>query len=257
MGLSPPCARLRAHTVRFIQPVLKMTLLLTSDLLGKKHWYEWLVRCAPRVDAICVAGDLVDPFLGDIDAQREAAEFAAWRVGRDQVGFFASEGDQDLLGARWYWLKSHSGTRCHGDVAITALPWKSQHAHWFEKPDRWRRQTGCAWLVIEHEPPAGAAVGAGPGASLQEHSPALSYQPDFLLTGHMRGAPWEPGGCWWDRRDRTVIFNAGSDPDGEFPCHILLNTTKREAVWRHAHGHECIRLDAFARPFFSTTPQQP
>ncbi len=234
-----------------------MTLLLTSDLLGKPHWYEWLVRNAPRVDAICLAGDLVNPWQGDIEAQREAVEFAAWRIGRARVGLFASEGEQDLPGRRWYWLKSHSGTRCHGNLSITALPWRSQNKLWFEETDRWRRQAGCAWLVIEHEPPAGSAVGAGPGANLQESSTALSYQPDFLLTGHMRSAPWEPGGCWWDRRGDTVIFNAGFNPDGEFPCHILLNITKREAVWCNPRGHECIRLDAFSGPFPSTQTQHP
>ncbi|PTX93688.1 hypothetical protein DB345_19040 [Spartobacteria bacterium LR76] len=234
-----------------------MTLLLTSDLLGKQHWYEWLVRCAPRVDAICVAGDLVDPWLGDIDAQRDAAEFAAWRIGRQRTGFYACEGDQDLLGPRWHWLKSQSGTRCHGEVAITSLPWRSQNKRWLEQPDCWRRETGSAWLVVGHEPPAGNAVGAGPGAVLQESSAALSCQPDFLLTGHMRSAPWESDGCWWSQSGGTVVFNAGYDPDGDFPCHILLNAAKREAVWRHPRGHDCIRLDAFSRPHFSTTPQHP
>lgn len=147
----------------------------------------------------------MDPFLGDIDAQSEATEFASWHIGHKRVGFYACEGEQDLLSARWYWLKSLSGTRCHGDVTITASRWRSQNIYWFEKPGRWR---------------------------------------------DLRSARDSERVCRRVPRRFFRVFNAGFDPDGEFPCQILLNTAKHEAVWRHPYGHECIRPDPFSRPFF-------
>lgn len=226
-----------------------MILLLTSDLNGNRHWYEWLVRQSYRIDAICIAGDLTNPFHGEIQAQREMVEFAAWRIGGQRVDLFACEGDQDLWGSRWFWLKSLAGTRRLGDVTVTSVPWKCADPAWFDTPSRWRRETANSWLVLEHEPPRDTAVGAGAITRLLEDSPAMDFAPDFVLSGHMRFAPWLPGGSWWDRRGRTFVFNAGFDPDGAFPCHILLDTVKREAIWKHLHGHERIRLDSFSGPF--------
>jgi len=231
-----------------------MTLLLTSDLNGKYHWYEWLVRNAHRVDAICVAGDLTDPFRGEIRAQRELAELAAWRLGGSRADFFACEGDQDLWGSRWFWLKSLAGTRRAGKVTVTCVPWKCEDPAWFENPSRWSREAANCWIVLQHEPPSGTTVGAGAAAELLGDSLAMKFAPDFLLAGHMRCAPWLADGSWWDRRGRTFVFNAGFDPASAFPCHILLDTVRREAIWRHARGHERIRLDAFSAPFSSTHP---
>jgi len=234
-----------------------MTLLLTSDLNGHPRWYEWLVGAASRVDAICVAGDLINPMAGDLRSQREMAEFAAWKIGASRVAFFACEGDQDLWGSRWYWLKSLSGTRRHGEVAVTSVPWKCEDPALFENPARWTRETGGCWLVLEHEPLPGAAVAAGAATELLDDSLAMKYAPDFLLSGHMRRAPWQERGSWWDRRGRTFLFNAGFDPDSPFPCHILLDTTRRQAIWQHARGYERIRLDAFTSPFPVGRPPVP
>jgi hypothetical protein len=235
----------------------KMTLLLTSDLNGQFRWYEWLAGAANRVDAICVAGDLINPFRGEIRSQREMAEFAAWRLGGSRVGFFACEGDQDLWGSRWHWLKSLAGTRRNGEVAVTSVPWKCEDPAWFENPRRWSKEASGCWLVLEHEPPPGTAVAAGAATELLEDSLAMKFAPDFLLSGHMRCAPWLREGSWWDRRGRTFVFNAGFDPESAFPCHILLDTARREAIWKHADGYERIRLDAFSSPFPSTHPSKP
>src|SRR5690606_38734957 len=140
-----------------------------------------------------------------------------------------------------------------GTIAVTSIPWKSKDQIWFEKPSRWRQESEN-WLILTHEPPRGTAVSRGTGLELLGNSLAMNVMPDFLLSGHMRNAPWLAGGSWWDRRGQTFVFNAGFDPLGEFPCHILLDTTRREATWKHPGGHEHIQLDAFTSLFPSSHP---
>lgn len=226
--------------------LLAMTLLLTSDLNGNHHWYDWLVHNADRVDAICVAGDLTDPLGGELQTQRNMAEQAAWRIDGGRAGFFACEGDQDLWGSGWSWLKTLSGTRRKREVAVTSVPWKCQNPTIFDNPHRRVKESGNCWLVLDHEPPAGTAVATGMATGLLGDSLAMPYAPDFILAGHMRSAPWLAGGSWWDRRGKTFLFNAGFDPTGSFPCHILLDTAKREAFWITPAGHERIHLDTFS-----------
>lgn len=223
-----------------------MTLLLTSDLNGNHHWYDWLVQNSNRVDAICIAGDLTDPLCGKLQSQRDMAESAAWRLDGGRSGFFACEGDQDLWGSKWAWLQTLPGTRHTGEVVVTSVPWKCQNPNFFDAPCQRVKEAGDCWLVLEHEPPAGSAVGMGTATRLLDDSLAIQYAPDFILAGHMRHAPWLAGGSWWDRLGGTFIFNAGFDPAGNFPCHILLDTARREAFWITPSGHERIQLDAFS-----------
>ncbi len=177
-----------------------MTLLLTSDLNGQNHWYEWLVNSAKHVDAICVAGDLVNPFRGEINTQREMVEFMAWQLGGNRIGLFACEGDQDLWGARWHWLKSQTGTRRLGNVTVTSVPWKSKNQSWLDQPWQWSRESGGCWLVLAHQPPPHTAVAVGPATELLGDSIGMNFSPNFVVSGHMRHAPWLPNGSWWDYR---------------------------------------------------------
>lgn len=232
-----------------------MTILLTNDLNGNRQWYDWLLHMADRVDAVCVAGDLVSPLRGNLMEQRRTVEFVAWRLGGSSVGFYVCAGDQDMWGPPWKWLDSQAGTRRLGNLTVTSIPWKSQDPTWFENPHRWNRDRSGPWIVLEHEPPSGSRVATGPAGQLLEKSIGLEFHPGYLVCGHMHDAPWRKGGAWWDRLDRTILFNAGCDPRGSFPSHILLDTARREATWRHSSGSECIRFDAYGPHPPSSKPQ--
>gem|GEM_PF-2292989 len=236
-----------------------MTILLTNDLNGNRQWYDWLLHMATRVDAVCIAGDLVSPLCGDLMEQRRVVEFVAWRLGGRSVGLFVCAGDRDLWGPPWQWLESQAGTRRMGGLTVTSIPWKSRDRAWFENPHRWNHEQDGVWIVLEHEPPKGSRVATGPAGGLLEESVGLEFHPDYLVCGHMRDAPWRKEGGWWERIDRTIVFNAGSDSLGAFPAHIILDLARREATWRHSRGFECIRFDAFGpRPIFpKSTNQKP
>ena len=115
-----------------------------------------------------------------------------------------------------------------------------------ETPRLWARSSPASWIVLEHEPPPGTAVAAGRIANILDDSMALAYEPDYVVSGHMRSAPWFPGGSWWDKRGDTLLFNPGYDPDCPFPCHILLDTSRRTAIWQHSDGFERIDLNTLS-----------
>ena len=126
-----------------------------------------------------------------------------------------------------------------------------------------------AWVVLHHEPPAGAAVAAGGWAEAPTGEDEGStcarwvarFRPTAVVSGHLHRAPFLPGGRWVDRvgpgeptptgagaeetspLPGTWLFNPGRDPGEAGPRLVLLDLARHEACWlRWADGAELDRV---------------
>lgn len=249
-----------------------MKLLLTSDLHSRWHWFDWIAEA--EVDAILIGGDLLDGFSPE-GLLPQMVAVSQWAAGlRCPLAVCSGNHDANFPGAipptelvgmdqrsrimalspRWMDTLDRSGVV--GDGRSEVVEWGGQKAvvstipysgfddehltgSLWDAGDRLRREHRIPWFVLNHEPPAGTAVGGSMGdASL--HWMIEEYQPDYVLSGHIHGQPYHPDGNFAERIGTTWCFNPGAPPfdiqqKAKTPNHIWLDTFAMTAVW-HAEA---------------------
>jgi Icc-related predicted phosphoesterase len=239
--------------------------LLVSDLHYRLRQFDWLLDRASAVDAVMIAGDLLDirsPVALHVQA---LAVTAALRDLAGRTTLFVASGNHDLDGrdeagekaARWMRPLARSGV--HGDLTsldlgddlVTVCPWwdgpqarEALDRCLAEAAHRPRRR----WLWVHHAPPAGSPLSWDGHRAWGDD--VLSdwigrYNPDLVLTGHVHQAPFTSGGGWVDRIGTTWVFNAGQQ-SGPVPARIEIDLpddgAPATAVWKSAADRAEIEL---------------
>ncbi len=245
-----------------------MRVLLVSDLHYTLPQLDWVVRTAPTVALVVVAGDSLDIASAvSLDAQsivilRYLALLQA--AGRVAV----SSGNHDLTGpdahgeqaALWLAQARAAGVpsdgdsiELDGDTLVTICPWwdgplgqaavEAQLA-----ADAARRP--ARWIWVYHWPPLGSPTcwtGRRDYGDTELGGWIARFRPDVVLTGHVHEPPFKPSGAWADKIGSTWVFNAGRQI-GPVPAHIAIDFAAGTAQWRSLMGTEELQLDAAQAP---------
>ena len=238
-----------------------MRFLLVSDLHYRLRQFDWLLANAASVDAVMIAGDLLDirsPVALDVQT---LAVRAALRGLAQRTTVFAASGNHDLDGrdaagektARWMVHLDALGV--HGDYTsvpmgddlVTVCPWwdgprarETLDACLAEASRRPRRR----WIWVHHAPPAGSPLAWDGHRAWGDD--VLSgwiarYEPDLVLTGHVHQAPFVPGGGWADQVGSTWVLNAGQQL-GPVPARVEVDLDAGTAVWTAAQERAEVDL---------------
>lgn len=244
-----------------------MRILLVSDLHYALPQLDWVVRAAPSFDLVALAGDHLDvgsPVSLDAQSVVLLRYFSLMRPGRSLL---LSSGNHDLTGSDAHgeraalWLPesrrdgvfTDGDSLLAGDTLITVCPWwdgpsgraaleRQLAADALRRPAR--------WVWIYHWPPLGSPTcwtGKRQYGDPDVAAWIASYQPDFVLTGHVHEPPFKPAGAWADRIGNTWVFNAGKQIGPE-PAHIVIDLAAGTASWHSMMGEESVALDALHAP---------
>jgi Icc-related predicted phosphoesterase len=228
-------------------------VLLVSDLHYRLRQLDWLFHRAAAVDAVMIAGDLLDiRSQVALDVQAVAVR-AALRELAGETTVFVASGNHDLDGrdeagekvAHWTAPLGAIGVHSDyssvplGDDLVTVCPWwdgpraqATLDACLAEAANRARRR----WIWVHHAPPAGSPLSwDGRRAWGDDRLSAWieRFTPDIVLTGHVHQAPFVPDGGWVDRIGTTWVFNPGQQP-GPAPARIEIDLGVGTAVWTSA-----------------------
>jgi Icc-related predicted phosphoesterase len=237
-----------------------MRILALSDLHYRLPHYDWLLDAADQVDAVAIAGDLVD-VVNPVPHEVQTVVVTDYlRRLRERARVFVASGNHDLDGSADHgeqvagWLR-RTGHDLHvdgasvdiGDTRFTVCPW-------WDGPvtrDEVAAQLAAAavdrparWVWIYHAPPAGTPLCHDGRRTFPDHELASwidEHQPDIVVCGHIHQSPWAEGGSWHAQLGRTRVFNAGKQI-GKVPAHITLDTEAQTAAWFGVFESEVLSL---------------
>ena len=241
----------------------RVRFLLVSDLHYRLRQFDWLLTQAAAVDAVMIAGDLLDirsAVALDVQAiavtrpcaTSPAAPRSSPRRATTTSTAVTRRGRRWRAGCgRWPATACTSTTpRCvlgddlvHG-VSLVGRPASSRES----LDDCLARDRGAP-------SPAG---GSGCTTPRPSGSPlawdgrrawgdeVLSgwierYGPDLVLIGHVHQAPFARGGSWVDRIGATWVFNAGQQP-GPVPARVEVDLDANTATWTSATERAAVVL---------------
>lgn len=234
-------------------------LLLASDLHYALPQLDWILEQADDLDAVVLAGDLLDvsspvPLESQIVAIRAYLRTLAARTTT-----IVCSGNHDLSARNGHGEKSAPWiTACRddgvivdgerlddGDVRISVCPWWDGPATRADvasqlAEDALGRPT--RWVWIYHFPPSGSPVswvGQRHIGDTDLNGWIDEHRPDLVLTGHIHDSPFHDGGSWIGRLDATWVVNAGRQR-GPVPTHAIIDLTTGLAEWwsPFGRGHE-------------------
>jgi Icc-related predicted phosphoesterase len=248
----------------------QVRILAVSDLHYRLRQFDWLLTRASSVDAVVIAGDLLDvrsPVA--LDVQAVAVRAALRHLARTTLLFVAS-GNHDLDGrdaagekaARWMAPLAADGvhgdleTVPFGDDLVTVCPWwdgprarAELDACLTEAATRPRRR----WIWVHHAPPAGSPLAFDGHRAWGDDTLTgwiARFAPDLVLTGHVHQSPFVRGGGWVDRVGTTWVFNAGQQA-GPVPARVEMDLDVGAAVW--TAGGERAEVDLCHPPHLGAT----
>jgi len=242
-----------------------MRLLLTSDLHSQSSWFDWIAEA--HADAVLIAGDLIDGFspeglLPQMIAVSQWAErlqcplaFCSGNHDANFAGAVPSTGFEGIdpitaslaLAPKWMDALGRPGVVVDGrsevvqwgdqKLVVTTIPYggfddSCLTDRLWDAGSRLRRENKLMWFVLHHEPPAGTNVG-GPFGDSSLLWRILENQPDFVLSGHIHGQPYQPDGGFAERIGKTWCFNPGVplQQKARTPNYVWLDTVALTAVW--------------------------
>ena len=227
-----------------------MKVLVTADIHYRPDWFEWLIREAPRFDAVFIAGDFLDIFIAKPRTE-QMNEVQRWlrRLASITRGAICS-GNHDNTGHQvvrdrapvYEWLAdlgqvpnliTDGCTRVLDNIIITTVPYyctPAQKAVWLERGASIRNShPGYKWVVIHHVPPP---LRQSPmGEEIEAGELLKRYEPDFFIAGHIHDLPYQPGNSWHKQIGRTRVILPGQRLGASFPNHVILDLPSGEGRW--------------------------
>ncbi|KYH02903.1 metallophosphoesterase family protein [Bradyrhizobium sp. DOA1] len=240
-----------------------MRCLVVADLHYSLPQLDWLVSAAAQFDLVIFAGDALDiGSIVDFRAQIVVVKkYLALLAAQTRVILCSGNHDLDERNAdgekisRWISEVREIGIGCDGDSLVigeamfTVCPW------WDGPLVRQRLvdQLGHAaagrlqrWIWVHHAPPAESPTSWGGKRFFGDVELVhwiAQYQPSMVISGHVHQSPFIQDGSWYDRLDRTWIFNAGLQP-ARPPTYIVLDLDADKAFWLAAGEAQWIDLNA-------------
>jgi len=239
-----------------------MNILVTADLHYREPWFRWLIDQGASYDLICIAGDLLDMFKGELrmDQTREVSRWIRELATLTRVT--VCSGNHDNVGRQvtadrapvyeWFLallsspkITTDGATKVIDDLIITTVPYhcpREQKSILLDRGDVIRKQSGRRWMVLHHVPP-----NFHEGASGEEREAAallITYQPDFFVSGHIHSYPYLAGNSWAQKIAGANVLVPGQLLRAPFPNHIVLDTERGRASW-HTSSHVWIPEDGF------------
>lgn len=238
-----------------------MRLLLASDLHYALPQYDFVRQQASAYDVVVVAGDHLD--VGGhaaLEAQSAAIVTLLGRLAAETT-VLACSGNHDLTGrdpsgekaAPWLQRARALGAYVDDDTVdldgtrFTVCPWwdgpvtREAVERRFEADATDRPES---WVWVYHSPPGESPTSWAGSRHIGDDDLVTwidRFAPDVVLTGHIHQSPFEPDGSWIDRRDDTLIFNAGRQV-GPIPAHVMIDTDAGQAWWWSSAGEEVADL---------------
>ena len=239
-----------------------MRCLIVADIHYALKQFDWLMSVAGDYDLVVIAGDLLEvasivdrhaqivvvrTYLEDLAA---ATRLAVCSGNHDLDG-------PDASGERVaHWLRDFAGSGIAGDgdtidldgIRLSLCPWwdgPAAKVRIAAQLDRDARDRPDRWFWVYHAPPTDSPTAWG--GTRHYGDAALTewidlHRPDVVFCGHVHQSPFVAGGAWADRRGPSWIFNAGHQL-GPVPCHIVIDTDRRAAVWFSLDGVQELALD--------------
>lgn len=240
-----------------------MKILIVADLHYTLQQFDWLVREAGSVDAVIIAGDVLDlAGFADLDTQivvvtkylRRIQELAPLAVCSGNHDGDVQNADGEHIAA---WLKQLRGDNLRVDfqslsldgLLISIFPWwggpttQREMLAFLESENAKPRD---AWLWVYHSPPVRSPVswtGTKDAGDTLLRGLIESHRPQYVVSGHIHNSPFFDAGSWVDRIGSTWAFNPGH-LIGAQPPSILLDLDARTALWASTQGEARVDLDA-------------
>jgi Icc-related predicted phosphoesterase len=239
-----------------------MRFLIASDLHYRLKQFDWLASRAAEFDAVILAGDLLD--IGshlDLNLQISVISKCLQKIA-SQTRLLVCSGNHDgneKNAADEFiapWLQTLRSGQLHVDgddvsfnsVVVTIFPWwdgETTKAQVGEQIARASREEKDRWIWIYHAPPDNSPTswtGKRHFGDAELNHWIDTYQPDFVISGHIHESPFRQDGNWSDRIGRTWVLNAGNHI-GDMPAHIMLDLEQQQATWVSMAGVETLALD--------------
>ncbi len=246
-----------------------MRWLIVSDLHYALPQFDWLLAAAPQFDLVIFAGDALDAgSIVDYGAQAVVVRKYFEKLAACTRMIFCT-GNHDLDArsesgeriARWIEEARGYGVACDGD-AIVIDDMLFSIFPWWDGPDvkaklvaqlasDAQRREGRRWVWAHHAPPRNSPTSWSGKQSFGDADLVEwieTYNPDFVISGHIHQAPFVADGSWVDRIGSTWAINAGRQY-GAPPTYIAIDTAQDEALWVSAMGLQSVKFDsALERP---------
>jgi Icc-related predicted phosphoesterase len=241
-----------------------MKILLVSDLHYTLKQLDWVHQVAGQFDMIVIAGDHLDiSSVVDIEAQIVVILKYLDRI-KAKTRLLVSSGNHDLNAenasnekvAAWMSRVRQLGVVADGETheqdgrLFTVCPWWDGPVTRAEvdaqfAADAPKAATKDEWLWIYHSPPDESPVSWAGSRHFGDTDIVdwiHRYEPAMVMTGHIHQSPFRKGGSWVDRIGPTWVFNTGRQI-GPVPCHCIIDTDERKAMWFSLAGSEVVDLD--------------
>lgn len=225
------------------------------------------MRKAKAFDVVVIAGDLIDAFddpasqvsflgswIGEFsstgtlllvcDGNHDQAPFSKVLTESVQATDFVL---QAILKEHWMDAFVDKNPHCvvsgmsksftnYGLVATSLFYEPENHGRnerlWREGANQRRGMSPVStWVVLHHMPPPGKLTGVGMGSQVLAAS-IEEFQPTMVFCGHDHATPLR-NRCCCERIGSTYVYNAGFNPDHDYPCHIILDTTTMRFTWNN------------------------
>lgn len=242
-----------------------MKLLFVADLHYSLKQFDWLLSEAPKFDAVCIGGDLLDLWSRlDFEVQITVVEKYLVKLQEKTLllvssgnhdGDSRNEADESVA----HWLSEIKRDRLVvdnesiivGDILFTVCPWwdgplsRERLADFLEQESKKPRRL---WVWVHHAPSSDSPTswtGKDDGGDEQLRAWIERFQPDIVLGGHIHNSPFYEKGSWVDQIGATWVFNPGRQI-GPYPSHICLDFNAETAEWISFEERSLKRL-AFAQ----------
>lgn len=124
-------------------------------------------------------------------------------------------------------------TRVLDNVIITTVPYHCsipQKAIWLDRGvSLWKSHPEYKWLVLHHIPPP--LRDSPTGEEIEALGLLKTYQPDYLISGHIHDLPYQPGNSWRNNIGETMVITPGQLLGAPIPNHVILEGPSGEGRW--------------------------
>lgn len=244
----------------FTLQIIYLKILSISDLHYTLKHYEWLKSNIVEYDLLIIIGDLLD-LMSPVAKEKQIADIKNYLNYYSSIlPVLVSSGNHDLdmeldgeLTTHWLSSIENDAIKVDGqyfyleNTLFSICPWwnGSHVRNAMVNMLKEHSKMDCEnWVWLHHAPPMGSKISytrKGNAGDPYVKKLVSRYKPDFLLCGHIHGAPYSQEGSWCDKIGDTWSFNAGKQT-GEYPSNITIDLAQNTAEYTSYEVKESVHL---------------